>query len=172
MSYDAAAVSDTVIAHKKPITLQQGRALRDNPLAIAAGATGAPRIQPEAMDLYYGSGSASGSGTQTIITVTDLDNVSAVLASAMAYTVSATDNSSATTIRYSFSTDNGSTWGSETIWFSASASNGGSDTQYKSYVLPVSSSQNAVRLRYASSSSGGVSPSFSATASITGLQGV
>ena len=43
-TYNAAAVSDTAIAFKKPITLQQGRALRDNPLAIAEHASGAPRI--------------------------------------------------------------------------------------------------------------------------------
>lgn len=30
MTYDLSAVSDTVIAHKKGITIQQGRALRDN----------------------------------------------------------------------------------------------------------------------------------------------
>lgn len=29
-TYDESAVSNTVIAHKKPITMQQGRALRDN----------------------------------------------------------------------------------------------------------------------------------------------
>ena len=43
-SYNAAAVSDAVIAFKKGITLQQGRALRDNPIAIAEGAAGAPRL--------------------------------------------------------------------------------------------------------------------------------
>lgn len=43
-TYNASAVSDTIIAHKKGITLQQGRALRDNPIAMAEGATGAPDI--------------------------------------------------------------------------------------------------------------------------------
>ena len=43
-TYSASAVSDTVIAYEKPITLQQGRALRDNPIAIGEGASGAPRI--------------------------------------------------------------------------------------------------------------------------------
>lgn len=44
-TYNAAAVSDAVIAYEKGITLQQGRALRDNPLAMAEGATGSPYIQ-------------------------------------------------------------------------------------------------------------------------------
>lgn len=43
-TYDESAVSNTVIAHKKPITLQQGRALRDNPIAISEAATGAPVV--------------------------------------------------------------------------------------------------------------------------------
>jgi len=37
-------LTDVEISHEKPITLQQGRALRDNPVAIAEHATGAPRI--------------------------------------------------------------------------------------------------------------------------------
>lgn len=36
---------DSVISHEKPITLQQGRALRDNPLAMAEGAAGAPYLR-------------------------------------------------------------------------------------------------------------------------------
>ena len=43
-TYDAAAVSDTAIAFQKGITLQQGRALRDNLTATAQGAAGAPKI--------------------------------------------------------------------------------------------------------------------------------
>lgn len=45
MAYNAAAVSDAVIAHQKPITLQQGRGLRDNPLAIAEGLNNAPYVR-------------------------------------------------------------------------------------------------------------------------------
>lgn len=39
-----AAVSNTAIAFEKPITLQQGRALRDNPLAAFEASTGADYI--------------------------------------------------------------------------------------------------------------------------------
>lgn len=48
-TYDASSVSDAVIAFRKPITLQQGRGLRDNPIAMAEGATDAPRIQGYAL---------------------------------------------------------------------------------------------------------------------------
>ena len=47
-TYNASAVTDAVIAFRKPITLQQGRALRDNPLAIAEGSSGAPRVDGNA----------------------------------------------------------------------------------------------------------------------------
>ena len=48
-TYNGAAVSDAAIAFQKPITLQQGRALRNNPIAMAEGASGAPRIQGYAL---------------------------------------------------------------------------------------------------------------------------
>lgn len=48
-TYNGAAVTDAVIASQKPITLQQGRALRDNPIAIAEGAAGAPRLEIPAL---------------------------------------------------------------------------------------------------------------------------
>lgn len=41
-TYNAAAVTDGVIAYQKPITLQQGRALRDNPIAIGEAAPSVP----------------------------------------------------------------------------------------------------------------------------------
>lgn len=47
-TYNAAAVADAVIAFKKGITLQQGRALRDNPIAMMEGEAGAPRLLPNA----------------------------------------------------------------------------------------------------------------------------
>jgi len=41
-TYNPSTVSNTAIASGKPLTLQQGRALRDNPIAFREGATGAP----------------------------------------------------------------------------------------------------------------------------------
>ena len=43
-TYSDAAVSDSQIGHKKGITLQQGRALRDNPKGMAQGAADSPVI--------------------------------------------------------------------------------------------------------------------------------
>ena len=61
MAYSASAVSNTAIAFQKPITLQQGRALRDNPIAMFEGAPGAPRLQFAAMDAWYSTKGAVGS---------------------------------------------------------------------------------------------------------------
>jgi len=59
-TYNAAAVADSVIAYQKGITLQQGRALRDNPLAQFEGASGAPRLQFAALDTWYLTAGAVG----------------------------------------------------------------------------------------------------------------
>ena len=59
-TYSASAVSNTVIDYKKAITLQLLRALRDNPIALAEGASGAPRIAFEALDTWYVTGGAVG----------------------------------------------------------------------------------------------------------------
>ena len=48
--YNYAAVADATVAFEKGITLQQGRALRDNPIALAGGAADAPRISIRALD--------------------------------------------------------------------------------------------------------------------------
>lgn len=72
-TYNASAVADAIIAHKKGITLQQGRALRDNPIAMAEGAAGAPKVAALALSSPYkpqvGSTSAAPAGW------TDLDAV-------------------------------------------------------------------------------------------------
>ena len=47
MAYSAAAVSNTAIAFQKPITLQQGRALRDNPDEVRQANSGAPYVLQE-----------------------------------------------------------------------------------------------------------------------------
>lgn len=75
MAYSADAVSNTAIAFQKPITLQQGRALRDNPLEMFSGGAGAPRLQFEAMDTWYSTAGAVGSLAllaQSASTTTDI----------------------------------------------------------------------------------------------------
>lgn len=60
-TYNSGAVSNAAIAHRKGISLQTGRALRDNPIAIVEGEAGAPRIQFAAMDAWFTTYGAIGS---------------------------------------------------------------------------------------------------------------
>lgn len=47
---DWTTLPDAAIEEGKPVRAVDGRALRDNPIAIAEGATGAPRIQTAALE--------------------------------------------------------------------------------------------------------------------------
>jgi hypothetical protein len=104
-TYDAAAVSDAVIAFKKGITLQQGRALRDNPIAIAEGATGAPRVEGRALDTFMGTLSLVDTTATGFI---DLDGFELIRA------VGNIDEGAvvARNLQIRFSNDNGSSYGS------------------------------------------------------------
>ena len=64
-TYNFAAVANAVIAFKKGITLQMLRALRDNPLAMFEGASGAPRLQFAALDAEFST--AGGVGTYAFL---------------------------------------------------------------------------------------------------------
>lgn len=110
-TYDESAVSNTVIAHKKPITLQQGRALRDNPIAISEGAPGAPRIAHRALtSLYLGGSNGSGSGYS--FTLTGTENLG-VINGEIDWALIPGDQ-----IVLQASTDGGSTWGSQQVMLS------------------------------------------------------
>jgi len=161
-TYNSAAVSDSVIAHQKGITLQQGRALRDNPLAIAEGASGAPRIQPKALDLFQAQMSLS--TTNADATIAETGRLDIVLQ------LNNTAGSSHT-VTMRLSDDGGSTWSSSANIFTAAASDRvsalvicdliggqytaigdvGSSSPYGSLTLP-SGTVNAIRLATSNSS--------------------
>lgn len=103
-TYNASTVSDTAIASGKPITLQQGRALRDNPIAITEGASGAPQIVGKALDLFLGN-----------FTFTDTEAGLSGLGSldGMMVLVNSVNSGSFTrNMQIRMSNDNGATWGS------------------------------------------------------------
>jgi hypothetical protein len=113
-TYDAAAVSDAVIAFKKGITLQQGRALRDNPIAIAEGATGAPRVEGRSLDTFMGTLSLVDTTATGFIDLDRFELIRAVGNIDVATVVSRT-------MEIRFSNDNGSSYGSyQTITISPS----------------------------------------------------
>ena len=49
-TFDVSTLTNAAISHKQPITMQQGRALRDNLEASFEGAAGAWRLQDAALD--------------------------------------------------------------------------------------------------------------------------
>lgn len=142
---DWTAISDSQLDPKAPVTSELMNALRDNPIALAEGATGAPIIQPEAISLYYGSGSAtrSSSGSSAVIEVTDLDNVDYVLLTGSILVTSATARGS---VVYAVSTDNGATYGSEVTAFSVQGTSEGYESSGFGWIADVSGG-NAIEVR-------------------------
>lgn len=108
-TYNAAAVADGVIAFEKGITIQQGRALRDNPIAIAEGATGAPKISGAAFGDQYWLGVGEADDTNYAEYTVDLSNVRWLRI----------DFFSGTIDRISLSANGGGTWGSDQSLFAA-----------------------------------------------------
>jgi len=117
-TYNASTVSDTAIASGKPITLQQGRALRDNPIAITEGASGAPQIVGKALDLFLGNFTF----TDTEAGLSGLGSLDGM----MVLVNSVNSGSSARNMQIRMSNDGGTTWGS---WQNTGLSNGNGNGQ-------------------------------------------
>ncbi len=58
---DWTTITDTQVDPDAPLTSQLGYAWRDNPIAIAEGAVGAPRVMHNALNTYIGSETTTGS---------------------------------------------------------------------------------------------------------------
>lgn len=97
------AVTDTETGHLKPVTTSLLRRLRDNPIAVAEGATGAPRIMPAALDLYLGAIDISGATFSGLVGLGAID--------AIAVHMNITTGGVTTNLRFRLSDDNGATWG-------------------------------------------------------------
>lgn len=101
-TYDYNVVSDQHLGHKKPMTLQQGRALRDNLLASFEGAPGAPKLHGRAVNIALGNlngGNAIGDlwfAGQVLLVASAMQSVSNSVASAW--------------VGYQISNNNGASW--------------------------------------------------------------
>lgn len=158
-------IANSAIDQDSPVTQTLMQALRDNPIAITEGASGAPRIVGEALNLYITEGSASRttSGTSTILTVTDLDNLDYILVNNRVG--ASTSDFITITLRYETSTDNGSTFASPVTYYSKGSSGGFTETV--AAAIDCSGSVNAVRFSLVVSESG--TSSGSATLTIFGF---
>lgn len=94
---DWTSIPNTVLETGKPIRAVDGRALRDNPIAIAEGAPGAPKIKTRT----FVSGAAA--QTQTFTGLGDYSGIQFMLYG---------DNVGAATytLQFQFSSDGGATW--------------------------------------------------------------
>lgn len=158
-------------------------ALRDNPIALAEGASGAPRIVGKALDLWLATLALN---STTAVGVSDLDGYAALR---IDFVESGTPSGGTASIQARFSDDNGSTWGSWQAITGALAANSGyagsiimslTTGRYTSFLacagiststvvptnphatgtLTVPSGCNAFQLRYASTRISGVAEVF------------
>ena len=113
-------ITDTAVDPDAPLTSQLAYAWRDNPIAIAEGATGAPRIVPRAMNNWYGRVQLDTTTTPVVISGLDSSTTLAVVGS---FTNGISDTA---TLQISGSADGGSTWG---IWLNIT-SGGAKNTLY------------------------------------------
>lgn len=145
-----------------PVTSEFGTAALDNPVAIAEGASGAPRVVAGALGTDLGTGSVTAVGT--ILDVIDLTDVGQLLVYGLLGVSSPSEETGIATVSVAYSTDNGSTFGAATPVPGATLSSGGSsETGQFIYVVVLTGSQDAVRFTLATSGTSPQTPSASVT---------
>lgn len=87
----------------KPIRAVDGRALRDNPIAMFEGAPGAPKLQGKALDIAIGT-------IAPAVAIGDLEDAAKILLVGFAVATN-NDATVSATVSYQRSPDNGATWG-------------------------------------------------------------
>lgn len=102
----------------KPILGSTGLALRDNPIAIAQGTSGAPRIAPRALETLYLGGS-NGIGSGYAFTILNADSIG-VIDAQINWATGAGDQ-----IVFQASTNGGSTWGTQQAIMNSSLNGSG-----------------------------------------------
>lgn len=124
-------LSDTVLAVDKPIKASQAQALRDNPIAITEGASGAPKVVGEALGLTF----TKFTFTATPGGITDIDVRAKDLLFFTEIIIAATATVSAQ-VQMRGSNDNGATWGSY-VTFGNYIPSGSEDSATNILVLDV-----------------------------------
>lgn len=124
---DWTTLADSQLDPDAPLTSELAYAWRDNPIAIAEGAVGAPRVQPEALDLHLARIELTDT---TPVTVTGINPSNLVTIYVFAYS---SHNTLSNSLRIRFSNDGGATFGG---WIVVISSAGGSSGN-SSYLGPV-----------------------------------
>ena len=145
-------ITDSQVDPEAPITSELMSSLRDNPLAIAEAAAGAPKIDPTALDTTLSGpvsasrSASSGAGTTVFLTVTDLDAARVLFISSLFTMSHPTSEPNSGSLRYEVSSNNGSSWAYETIISDVTVSSVGSTSDLKGLVIPMQGF-NAVRFK-------------------------
>lgn len=101
-------IPDTDVDPDAPVTSELMYALRDNPVAIADGATGAPRVMGIALDTFLAHGSAAINDSTTSLAFVGMDRVGEIL---VAFNAVGDNTSGSPVIQVSFTNNNGTSWG-------------------------------------------------------------
>lgn len=145
---DYIPVVDSSVDPDAPLTSDLMYRLRDNPLAIAEGAAGAPKVRSEAMALRTAAGDRTSDGV--VFTMNGLDRVAALMVNSYA-SITHTAAGSAT-VRYRTSTDGGSTWSGYTTFDSAVLTAGGSNRSVRFGFITLAASVNSIQFDLTSTS--------------------
>lgn len=117
-------VVDSSVDPDAPLTSDLMYRLRDNPIAIAEGSIGAPKVRSEALRLTREAADRSSDGV--LFTLTGIDRISSFMVNSYV-TITHTDAGSAT-VRYRTSTDGGTTWGGYTTFNTAVLTGAGNNS--------------------------------------------
>lgn len=119
-------IPDTDVDPDAPVTSELMYALRDNPVALAEGATGAPRVMGVALDTFIGYNNTPMTQSSPVAFV-GLEGIGEVLVSFSADGIDTTSRTHA--LQVSFTNNNGVTWGG---WVSLS-----------DYIIPTGATASA-----------------------------
>lgn len=104
---DWKTIPDTDVDPDAPVTSELMYALRDNPVAIAEGAAGAPRVMGIALDTFLAHDSAAIDGTTSLAFV-GMDRIGEILVALNATGGLDVGNPA---VQVSFTNNNGASWG-------------------------------------------------------------
>lgn len=156
-------ITDASVDPDAPVTSELAYAWRDNPIAIAQGSVGAPKVRSDALNLAAGSGNRTSIGT--IFQLNSLDRVAAFYVSSAVTAGGA--SSGAVSISYQTSTNGGTTWSGDNALVSFTSA--GDATSRQSFdIVTIAAGVNSVRFRMSADDS----PFAYATCAAVGIRGV
>jgi hypothetical protein len=153
MTYVDPATINT--APRDPVTSDFGTAALQNPVDIAAGTTGAPRVEGRALDVFSTEGTiTTNSGTISAVTDTGLTNIDRVLITGWLEADDITGTGPVIAVAtYELSSDGGSSWGTGVEIARVSTAANGRERVGLSFCVDTSA-HDAIRVRVTYTGSG------------------